>query len=72
MDHLFRLEVTHDRQIVFTNCAGRETEVEADLENSQLTIRCADSEETLPFSISDFDRELVNAGGWLEFADARY
>jgi 3-isopropylmalate/(R)-2-methylmalate dehydratase small subunit len=57
---------------IFSKYAGRETEVEVDLENSQLTIRCADFEETLPFAISDFDRELVNAGGWLEFADARY
>jgi 3-isopropylmalate/(R)-2-methylmalate dehydratase small subunit len=57
---------------IFTNCAGRETEFEADLENSQLTMRCANSEDSLPFSISDFDRELVNAGGWLEFADAKY
>jgi len=58
--------------LIFTNCAGRDTEVEADIDKSQLTIRCANSEEILPFSISEFDRELILAGGWLEYADARY
>jgi 3-isopropylmalate/(R)-2-methylmalate dehydratase small subunit len=27
---------------------------------------------TLPFSISGFDRTLVEAGGWVEFADSSY
>ncbi|MGB5619480.1 MAG: hypothetical protein WBM78_21765 [Desulfobacterales bacterium] len=26
----------------------------------------------MPFTISDFDRALVTAGGWLEYANEKY
>jgi 3-isopropylmalate/(R)-2-methylmalate dehydratase small subunit len=28
--------------------------------------------EEIPFSLGAFDRALVEAGGWLEYADNRY
>jgi len=34
--------------------------------------RYGDLEEEAGFSISDFDRALVKAGGWVEYADAKY
>jgi hypothetical protein len=37
-----------------------------------LTIRNADGGESVPFTISDFDRALVTVGGWLEYADEKY
>lgn len=32
----------------------------------------AGQEREFPFNISEFDKALVKAGGWVEFADARY
>ena len=29
-------------------------------------------EEIVPFVISDFDRGLVEAGGWVDYADTHY
>ena len=37
-----------------------------------LTIRTADGGESVPFTISDFDRALVTVGGWLEYANEKY
>jgi hypothetical protein len=37
-----------------------------------LTIRADDHTEEIPFTLADFDRALVQAGGWLEYAAARY
>ena len=34
------------------------------------TVRMAT--ESFSFEISPFDKALVEAGGWVEFADARY
>jgi len=57
---------------IFTSFSRRETYVKTDFENATFTITAGDLTETVPFSISPFDRSLVEAGGWLEFADNNY
>ncbi|WP_305046135.1 3-isopropylmalate dehydratase small subunit [Geoalkalibacter sp.] len=47
-------------------------EIAVDLESQTLKARAGGREETLRFEISPFDKALVQAGGWVEFADARY
>jgi 3-isopropylmalate/(R)-2-methylmalate dehydratase large subunit len=42
------------------------------VDQAVLTIRTADGGEPVPFTISDFDRALVTAGGWLEYAAGKY
>ncbi len=46
--------------------------IAVDLSGQQVTARAADREERFKFVISPFDKALVEAGGWVEFADARY
>jgi len=48
-----------------------ETEVAIDLENSTLTAK-GSTEKTFSFTVNDFDRSLVEAGGWLTYADSNY
>ena len=57
---------------LFARFAGKETRVETDFENSRIRIHCGDDEEMISFVISDFDRALVKAGGWVDFADTHY
>jgi 3-isopropylmalate/(R)-2-methylmalate dehydratase small subunit len=57
---------------IFAVFGGRETAVETDLEESKLTIKTDGKEETIFYSFSDFDRDLVKAGGWMEYADLKY
>ena len=46
--------------------------VSIDFEGNTLTIESAKGKETFDYSISEFDKALVRAGGWVDFADARY
>jgi 3-isopropylmalate/(R)-2-methylmalate dehydratase small subunit len=47
-------------------------EIAVDLEAQTLKARAAGREEVFSFDISPFDKALVKAGGWVDFADARY
>jgi len=37
-----------------------------------ITVRSGTQVEDIPFALAEFDRALVQAGGWLEYADQRY
>ncbi len=57
---------------IFKTFSGRETVLHTDFENSQFAFRAGEIRETFEFHISEFDRALVTAGGWLEYADKNY
>jgi 3-isopropylmalate/(R)-2-methylmalate dehydratase small subunit len=57
---------------LFTDFAGKDILVETDIERSIFTFSANDIREEVSFSITDFDRSLVKAGGWVEFADSKY
>ncbi|MCP4130587.1 MAG: 3-isopropylmalate dehydratase small subunit [bacterium] len=57
---------------LFADYAGKPVRLEADVKTGKLIITAEGKEETIPFTISDFDRALVEAGGWLDYADSRY
>lgn len=46
--------------------------VAVDLEQQQISATAGGRSEVFRFEISPFDKALVQAGGWVEFADARY
>lgn len=49
-----------------------EVEVAIDLDGQVVIARAGAQEKAFSFDISEFDKALVAAGGWVEFADARY
>ncbi len=52
---------------------GPEVDLAVDLAAGRLTATAAaGGERTFAFRLNDFDRELVQAGGWLAYADQRY
>ncbi len=57
---------------LFKNYAGKPCILSTDMENNTFSLRCEGETETIPFSLSLFDRELVTAGGWVNYADSRY
>ena len=59
-------------EMLFKRFAGKNTEVETDFANNRMIIRAEDEEETIPFAVSEFDRKLVTAGGWVDYADTHY
>lgn len=57
---------------LFKNYAGKDTTIEVDIDSSMLSVSTNDKSETVEFSISGFDKTLVEEGGWVEYADKRY
>lgn len=57
---------------IFTKFAGKETTLQTDMANNCLHFSSATDKESIPFVISEFDRALVEAGGWVGYADSRY
>lgn len=51
---------------------GGDVEIEVNLAEQQIVARGNGRTETYDFEISPFDKALVEAGGWVEYADARY
>ena len=58
---------------LFSDFSGEETSLTTDLEKSEFTFRSASGKtKTLSFTISGFDRTLVDHGGWVGYADKKY
>ena len=46
--------------------------INVDFDKNILTVSSGKESKVFPYHISEFDKALVKAGGWVEFADARY
>ena len=57
---------------LFKNCPPDQTNVTTDLEKNIFQFEFGGQTEDIPFSLPEFDRTLVDAGGWLEYADQKY
>ena len=57
---------------LFDGFAAHDTRLEMDLEGSVFTLSSGERQERCPFEIAPFDRALVEAGGWVEYADQHY
>ncbi len=51
---------------------GKETTLETDFEKSTFLIKSENNEKEIPFNISEFDRALVKANGWVGYAEKNY
>ena len=49
-----------------------DTHLETDFEKNTFIITGNGAREEISFSISDFDRDLVVCGGWVDYADGKY
>jgi 3-isopropylmalate/(R)-2-methylmalate dehydratase small subunit len=62
-----------DIEALFRLPAPRQTLCDVDFHDKALVFSWGEGKSTsVRFSLSQFDEALVKAGGWLEFADARY
>jgi 3-isopropylmalate/(R)-2-methylmalate dehydratase small subunit len=58
--------------MIFAKFAGKETFLQTDIQAGLFIITSADDRIEVKYSTSGFDRELVEAGGWVDYADSRY
>ena len=57
---------------LFREFSTRDTHAAADVGRNVIEFRSGRHAEEIPFTLADFDRALVDAGGWLGYADKRY
>lgn len=56
---------------IFERFADRETVLETDREKKVFVLKADGAEETFSFEISGFYQALVEAGGWVGYADSK-
>lgn len=57
---------------LFVRFSGRDTRLETDFAQGTFTFTADSDSLSVPFHLAPFDRALVEAGGWVEYADAHY
>lgn len=57
---------------IFDTFKDKDTTLETDLEKNVFVLSAGDLRKEIPFAISGFDRALVEAGGWVGYADKHY
>jgi 3-isopropylmalate/(R)-2-methylmalate dehydratase small subunit len=57
---------------LFKEFAHSDTRLAVDIKKSTLTFSGGGKEKTVPFTLAGFERELVESGGWVEYADKHY
>ncbi len=57
---------------LFAEFSDKSTNIETDLKNNLFIIKADGKETEISFTISGFDRALVEAGGWVDYADKNY
>jgi 3-isopropylmalate/(R)-2-methylmalate dehydratase small subunit len=58
--------------MLFKKFSGKETFIETDFKNNKFFFATSTISQTIEFKINDFDKELIKAGGWVDFADSLY
>ena len=57
---------------IFRTFAGSEAQCTTDMDKFTFTISNGNTTKVYPFTVGDFDLELVKAGGWVNYADSKY
>jgi 3-isopropylmalate/(R)-2-methylmalate dehydratase small subunit len=57
---------------LFSFADADDAAIKVDIEKGSLTISGAGRKQSVQFDISAFDRALVLAGGWVDYADSKY
>lgn len=61
-----------DLDLIFTYAADNDTIISIDMEAQTLTVSVGGKSKDFTFNISPFDKALVMAGGWVDYADKKY
>ncbi|MCF6336281.1 MAG: 3-isopropylmalate dehydratase small subunit, partial [Spirochaetales bacterium] len=57
---------------IFKIFKGLKTRIETDFPKAVFVLKSGGKSISIPFTVSEFDRSLVEAGGWINFADKNY
>jgi len=58
--------------LIFSHANESDANINIDMESEAITLTGGGKSTVLKFSISPFDKALVTAGGWVDYADSKY
>lgn len=61
-----------DLDLIFSHAADDDVAMSIDIEAQTLTVSGSGKQKSISFEISPFDKALVLAGGWVDYADQKY
>ena len=61
-----------DLDLIFSHADDDDAAVSIDIEAQSLTVNGGGKQKTFAFDLSPFDKALVQAGGWVDYADKNY
>lgn len=61
-----------DLDQIFSHAADADASMSIDIEGQTLTMSGGGKQKTFNFELSPFDKALVLAGGWVDYADKKY
>ena len=70
---MLAIELSQDRiNTLFDEFTKSNTQISVDVETSEMIIQSKDQTKKIKFEISQFDKTLIQTGGWVEYADKQY
>jgi 3-isopropylmalate/(R)-2-methylmalate dehydratase small subunit len=57
---------------LFKEFVNEKTTLTVDTDNGNLNFKAGGKEKTISFTLKDFEKALVEAGGWVEYAAKHY
>jgi 3-isopropylmalate/(R)-2-methylmalate dehydratase small subunit len=61
-----------DLDLIFSHAGDEDAAMDIDIEAQTLTVSGGGKQKSFGFQISPFDKALVLAGGWVDYADQKY
>ena len=70
---MLAIELSQDRiDILFDEFKKDNAQISVDIEASVIMVQSKDQTKKIKFEISEFDKTLIQTGGWVEYADKHY
>ena len=57
---------------LFSTFSGKETYISVNIEKEIISVSADNQKEEIKFSLAGFDKDLVKAGGWVNYVDKKY
>jgi len=70
---MFAIELPKDTiEYLFENYTGNDTSITIDSEKDKIIVTSSAKSEEIDFKVGEFDKTLVNEGGWVGYANKNY
>ncbi len=70
---LLAIELSKDKiDTIFDTFSNSDAQISVDVKASEILVQSKDQTKKIEFRISEFDRALIQSGGWVAYADKHY